>query len=745
VSVVGLWLTKKKNISRRKHTGERPFSCHCGKQFSRLDNLRQHAQTVHADKQEQNERMMRDLTSLHATMAAANKAGSMRTGAGGRRPPANNNGNQSELSPSSPDGGDEEGLNLIKQEDLGGIPMHARPGTTTGYEGDHGGSMMYHHQHHQQHQRSSWHVQTDLVQTDMVQTDIDHHHHHHHHRASPRGTNHSFRDPSQSFLAPQSSSSHSFLAYPNTSRPPTSSGLTSSDPTRSLPPLSAVVSASLTSPSPPPSHSQQQQHFAVPQQPHPQQLLSFHTRRPGTAPSSHNGGAGGGMGLPPNLSGPYGRGNAFPVVVELGGGGGQYDEPSSSSPSSTGHDSSPFYFHPPPPSEGIISGSGNPRKRAFGGPDGPSSLTPGGPGGGGGTEYDYGTESRPQSRRLSVMELCNDNGGAELLLSAASQRLSSSSFAFASGGPAATGGGTGAGNGTSRPTTSSGLGLVTSASALHLSDGDRSASRSPPRAASSERAAAPAAAAASERAAPALFAGARYAAVKAGCGDGVGSPPPPPPQQQQQRGGFGGGSPHQRGGEDYTTTTGAGGGGGGGGGLHPLHHHHRQRIPSSVLSHGGGYLGSTHLAHAGLHYTSNSTGSGGSPTLSTPTSSPSPTSSTYSSVDIDIARGGGADVFGLGLGYGFGAGVPPASASGEEGGSMSLLRDEEDTHSTNTSMLDDPRSSLRGAGGNSHSGLAGDGGEGTSLPSTSTSMVDSSLMGLGKFEREREREGEVLG
>ncbi|KZO89746.1 hypothetical protein CALVIDRAFT_491428, partial [Calocera viscosa TUFC12733] len=29
----------------RKHTGERPFKCHCGKQFSRLDNLRQHAHT----------------------------------------------------------------------------------------------------------------------------------------------------------------------------------------------------------------------------------------------------------------------------------------------------------------------------------------------------------------------------------------------------------------------------------------------------------------------------------------------------------------------------------------------------------------------------------------------------------------------------------------------------------------------------------------------------------------------------
>ncbi|GJJ06702.1 hypothetical protein Clacol_000897 [Clathrus columnatus] len=66
----------------RKHTGERPFACHCGKQFSRLDNLRQHAQTVHADKQfydidhtiqEQNERMMRELTTLHTTISQGAK------------------------------------------------------------------------------------------------------------------------------------------------------------------------------------------------------------------------------------------------------------------------------------------------------------------------------------------------------------------------------------------------------------------------------------------------------------------------------------------------------------------------------------------------------------------------------------------------------------------------------------------------------------------------------------------------
>lgn len=36
---------------RRKHTGERPFQCHCQRRFSRLDNLRQHAQTVHVNEE----------------------------------------------------------------------------------------------------------------------------------------------------------------------------------------------------------------------------------------------------------------------------------------------------------------------------------------------------------------------------------------------------------------------------------------------------------------------------------------------------------------------------------------------------------------------------------------------------------------------------------------------------------------------------------------------------------------------
>jgi len=38
-------------IIGRKHTGERPFQCHCSRRFSRLDNLRQHAQTVHVNEE----------------------------------------------------------------------------------------------------------------------------------------------------------------------------------------------------------------------------------------------------------------------------------------------------------------------------------------------------------------------------------------------------------------------------------------------------------------------------------------------------------------------------------------------------------------------------------------------------------------------------------------------------------------------------------------------------------------------
>ncbi|GBE82956.1 Biofilm and cell wall regulator 1 [Sparassis crispa] len=108
----------------RKHTGERPFTCHCSKQFSRLDNLRQHAQTVHADKQDQNERMMHELTSLHASMTAANKGAPAR-------------GKRAQLPAPDPALTDAADHVSVKQEEPSHVlpPVHQRPGTSTGYEG----------------------------------------------------------------------------------------------------------------------------------------------------------------------------------------------------------------------------------------------------------------------------------------------------------------------------------------------------------------------------------------------------------------------------------------------------------------------------------------------------------------------------------------------------------------------------------------------------------------------------------
>ncbi|KAG8934415.1 rRNA-binding ribosome biosynthesis protein rpf2 [Tulasnella sp. 417] len=119
--------------AKRKHTGERPFACHCGKQFSRLDNLRQHAQTVHSDKHTENEIMMRELTTLHTQLAARSTKVNRETQAEKRR--ASNNAAAS----------------------AGMAAGDARPGTSTGYEGQGqypppaipgplGVGMPYHHQ-----------------------------------------------------------------------------------------------------------------------------------------------------------------------------------------------------------------------------------------------------------------------------------------------------------------------------------------------------------------------------------------------------------------------------------------------------------------------------------------------------------------------------------------------------------------------------------------------------------------------
>ncbi|PIL33357.1 transcription factor [Ganoderma sinense ZZ0214-1] len=238
----------------RKHTGERPFTCHCSKQFSRLDNLRQHAQTVHADKQDQNERMMQELTSLHANMTAAAKGGSSRAkrAGTGSNPAGGSPTNNAALNGSIP-------TMAVKTEDGSHavLPMSQRPGTSTGYEG--ANTFL-------QPGSSAWHIQT---------SDVD--------RPNQRPTNsHSFRDPGQSFRAPASASSasptsppslnqhqlqhhagQSFLVpsastfnfsvpdIPSAARPGSSSGssaATGSAPesARSLPPLSAVVASSLS-------------------------------------------------------------------------------------------------------------------------------------------------------------------------------------------------------------------------------------------------------------------------------------------------------------------------------------------------------------------------------------------------------------------------------------------------------------------------------------------------------------------
>lgn len=399
---------------------------------------------------------MRELTSLHASMAAANKTGQTR----GKRGQAavnaaailaaNNHGLSQD--------GSMHGLDQVKEEELSSslLPMHQRPGTSTGYEG--GDNMIY---------GDGWN--SDLDRAGNLRPPNNH---------SFRDSSQSFRDSSQSFRVPPASStywqqqSQSFQTFPTNTfnfslpsrdslsrdgRPGSSSRpLTAGGPdahARTLPPLAAVVSATI--PPPPP------QSFPLPPQ-SAQHVLPLPFRRPstanrpGTAPASilsTKPAYAGGPGLVTELSVPvYGRvGDMAAPPVTSSYGNISYDaEPAS--PTGGSYDS-PFSFHPPALAEPVSSSGpfaysppGNPRKRPYPGSDDdvprrePSSGLSG-PG-----EYEYGSESRPQSRRLTVLELCNDpdaDAGVRPFLSGATGTAS-------------------------RPTTASGL--ISSASALALVD-----------------------------------------------------------------------------------------------------------------------------------------------------------------------------------------------------------------------------------------------------------------------------------
>lgn len=63
--------------------GEKPFACRCGKNFTRLDNLRQHASTIHADEPEANEELF---ARLAANMPRSGARAARRAAAPVRRP-----------------------------------------------------------------------------------------------------------------------------------------------------------------------------------------------------------------------------------------------------------------------------------------------------------------------------------------------------------------------------------------------------------------------------------------------------------------------------------------------------------------------------------------------------------------------------------------------------------------------------------------------------------------------------------
>ena len=275
---------------------------------------------------------------------------------------------------------------------------HPRPGTSTGYEGDNGLAFR------QISGSNPWPLHTNTnAQNNYSFRDQQ--------PTSEYGQ--SFRNPSSHYQFGQHPTRQSFLASPPTSssRLGSSHGKPPSD-SRSLPPLSSVVYSSL------PGFSGQQPPYPISHPPPPASAANIlplpnptisrrpatSASRPTTAPASY-------YHQPPGSSSHH---LPYPGAPRFGLGGigtelsipSYSDGPMGSSFPSDGSSSpitgeSPFSFHPPALSEQQQQSSTVPRKRPFPGSDDDSIPD-------GNADYDYGSESRPQSRRLTVMELLND-------------------------------------------------------------------------------------------------------------------------------------------------------------------------------------------------------------------------------------------------------------------------------------------------------------------------------------------------